>query len=117
METHETEIPNKETLTNPNDAPSPSLNTTYYPPKYSTAQTEDVRTPEQGGTTCVGVRGITGDGLPSKVIYRQVMFHIRNMQVLKTSHRIAIQQFSREQLLEMVEIYDLIMKNVNYLFD
>jgi hypothetical protein len=27
-----------------------------------------VRTPEQGGTTCVGVRGITGDGLPSKVI-------------------------------------------------
>jgi len=27
-----------------------------------------VRTPKQGGTTCVGVRGITGDGLPSKVI-------------------------------------------------
>jgi len=27
-----------------------------------------VRTPEQGGTTCAGVRGITGDGLPSKVI-------------------------------------------------
>jgi len=27
-----------------------------------------VRTPEQGGTTCAGVRGITGHGLPSKVI-------------------------------------------------
>ena len=32
--------------------------------------TNIVRTPEQGGTTCVGVRGITGDGLPSKVIIR-----------------------------------------------
>jgi hypothetical protein len=92
MEILETEITNKETLTKTTtaDAPSPSLSTTYYPPKYSTAQTKE---------------------------YRQVMFHIRNMQVLKTSHRIAIQQFSREQLLEMVEIYDLIMKNVNYLFD
>jgi len=30
--------------------------------------TSFVRTPEQGGTTCAGVRGITGDGLPSKVI-------------------------------------------------
>jgi len=28
--------------------------------------------PEQGGTTCVGVRGITGDGLPSKVIKQPV---------------------------------------------
>ena len=89
METHETEIIKAETQTNPNDAPSPTLNTTYYPPKYSTAQTKE---------------------------YRQVMFDIRNMQVLKTSHRIAIQQFSRDQLLEIIEIYDLIMKNVNYLF-
>ena len=34
----------------------------------TTNQPTTVRTPEQGGTTCVGVRGINRDGLPSKVI-------------------------------------------------
>lgn len=91
MEILEPEITNKETLTKTTtvDAPSPSLSTTYYPPKYSTAQTEE---------------------------YRRVMCDIRNMRVLRTSHRIAIQHFSREQLLEIIDIYDLIMQNVNYLF-
>jgi hypothetical protein len=127
-----------------------------------------VRTPEQRGTSCVGVRGLSGDGLPSKdnVIkpiskqelrksvegikeqntlsktedtpspslnttyyphkynynnaqnkeYAKVLCDIRNMQVLRTTHRIAIQQFSRDQLLEIIEVYNLIVQNVNYMF-
>ena len=73
------------------NAPSPSLSTTYYPRKYSInkSQTEE---------------------------YAKVLFDIRNMQVLKTSHRIAIEQFSRVQLLEIIEIYNLIVQNVNYMF-
>ena len=34
----------------------------------SVTQSISVRTPKQGGTTCVGVRGITGEDLSSKVI-------------------------------------------------
>jgi len=144
MEILEPEITNEETLIKTIDAPSPSLNTTYYPRNYFTLSFED----ESSSGHLDGVprhRPITFDGKPSKdnavdkarsnprrptllgrlgVLvnssqteeYRQVMFDIRNMRVLKTSHRIAIQHFSREQLLEMIEIYDLIMKNVNYLF-
>jgi hypothetical protein len=92
MEILEPEITNKETQTKTTTvcSPSPSLSHTYYPSTYSNAQTEE---------------------------YRRVICDIRNMRVLRTPHRIAIQHFSREQLLEMIEIYDLIMQNVNYMFD
>lgn len=73
------------------NASSPSLSATYYPVKYFSngSQTEE---------------------------YAKVLFDIRNMQVLRTSHRIAIHNFSRVQLLEIIEIYNLIVQNVNYMF-
>jgi hypothetical protein len=48
--------------------------------------------------------------------YAHVVCDIRNMRTLRTSHRIAIQQFSRAQLLEIIDIYDLIIQNVDYMF-
>jgi hypothetical protein len=48
--------------------------------------------------------------------YARVVCDIRNMRTLRTSHRIAIQQFSRAQLLEIIDIYDLIIQNVDYMF-
>jgi asparagine synthase (glutamine-hydrolysing) len=46
-------------------------NVAYFLPSITFMQykgLDNVRTPEQGGTTCVGVRGITGEDLSSKVI-------------------------------------------------
>ena len=48
--------------------------------------------------------------------YARVLCDIRNMRTLRTSHRISIQQFSRAQLLEIIDIYDLIIQNVDYMF-
>ena len=48
--------------------------------------------------------------------YARVVCDIRNMRTLRTSHRNAIQQFSRAQLLEIIDIYDLIIQNVDYMF-
>jgi hypothetical protein len=130
MDTPKTEIRRTETISNPNDAPSPSLNTTYYPPKYFTLSFEDESSPghpygvprRRPGTPAPRSNPRTPTLLrvlanPSQTEeYRRVMCDIRNMRVLRTSHRIAIQHFSREQLLEIIDIYDLIMQNVNYLF-
>jgi len=47
-----------------------------------------VRTPKQGGTTCVGVRGITEEDLSSKVIVRTPDKRSSNDERNKLSYRI-----------------------------
>jgi len=48
--------------------------------------------------------------------YYKLLCDIRNMRVLTSTNRIILEKCEREQLLEIIEIYNLIMKNVNYLF-
>jgi len=48
--------------------------------------------------------------------YYKLLCDIRNMRVLKPTDRLILEKCEREHLLEIIEIYNTIMKNVNYLF-
>ena len=48
--------------------------------------------------------------------YYSLMNDIRNMRVLSEHQRAQLPKLSRERLLEIIEVYDLIMKNVNEMF-
>ena len=48
--------------------------------------------------------------------YARLLFVIRNMQVLKEPHRVALRKLSKNQLLQIIEIYNIIVQNINYIF-
>jgi hypothetical protein len=48
--------------------------------------------------------------------YARLLFVIRNMQVLKEPHRVALRKLSKNQLLQIIEIYKIIVQNINYIF-
>lgn len=48
--------------------------------------------------------------------YYKLLCDIRNMRVLNSTNRIILEKCEREHLLEIIEIYNTIMKNVNYIF-
>lgn len=48
--------------------------------------------------------------------YARLLFVIRNMQVLKEPHRAALRKLSKNQLLQIIEIYNIIVQNINYIF-
>jgi hypothetical protein len=48
--------------------------------------------------------------------YYDIMNDIRNMRVLTEPQRTQLSKLSRERLLEMIDMYNLIMKNVNDIF-
>ena len=53
----------------------------------------------------------------SNVEYYSLMCDIRNMRVLTPQQWGIVRNLSREKLLEILEIYDLILQNVNYFFE
>jgi len=55
-------------------------------------------------------------GFHKSANYRTLMCDIRNMRVLSESNRRALQYCDRTQLLEIIEIYNLIMQNIEYMF-
>lgn len=48
--------------------------------------------------------------------YSRLMFDIRNMKELGDTHRIALRKLSKNQLLQIIEIYNIVVKNINYVF-
>jgi hypothetical protein len=53
----------------------------------------------------------------SNVEYYRLMCDIRNMRVLTPQQWGIVRTLSREKLLEIIEVYDLILQNVNYFFE
>lgn len=53
----------------------------------------------------------------SNVEYYSIMCDIRNMRVLTPQQWGIVRNLSREKLLEIIEVYDLILQNVNYFFE
>ena len=53
---------------------------------------------------------------PLTTDHRALMCDIRNMRVLSDSNRRALHYCDRAQLLEIIEIYNLIMQNIEYMF-
>ncbi len=48
--------------------------------------------------------------------YTGILTDIRNMQELTDHHREILKECSLHQLLQIIEIYNLVIKNVNYIF-
>ena len=48
--------------------------------------------------------------------YSRVLCDIRNMRELTNAHRESLQRFSNDQLLQIIEIYNLVVQNINYVF-
>ena len=48
--------------------------------------------------------------------FYDIMNDIRNMRVLTDTQRLRVSQLSHPQLLEIIEVYNLIMQNVNDFF-
>jgi hypothetical protein len=47
------------------------------------------------------------------VSYSQILFEIRNMNVLSSRQMARLTLLSNDQLLKIIEIYNIIMRNVN----
>jgi hypothetical protein len=48
--------------------------------------------------------------------YSRTLCDIRNMRELDDTHRVVLSQLNQQQLLHIIEIYNQVVQNINYLF-
>ena len=48
--------------------------------------------------------------------YSRTLCDIRNMRELDDTHRVVLAQLTQQQLLHIIEIYNQIVQNINYVF-